>query len=47
MMTNVMNQGMECWVNIMSENGIQNESGDLMNYLFSDEWIKIVEHGTK
>jgi hypothetical protein len=31
----------------MNENGIARDAGDLMNFLWSDEWIKIVENGTK
>ena len=38
---------MECWKEIIDDNGIARESGELMKYIWSDEWIKIVENGTK
>ena len=38
---------MDCWVNILNSNNIAQPTGELMNYLYSDEWIKVAEHGTK
>jgi len=38
---------MECWVEIIKENGVASEAGNLMDYLWSPAWIETVEHGTK
>ena len=38
---------MECWVGMVQSNGIEDEAGNVMNYLTSDEWIRTAEYGTK
>ena len=38
---------MECWITIIKENNVASEAGNLMDYLYSEEWIRTVEHGTK
>ena len=36
-----------CAVQVIMENDIEQETKDLFDYIFSDEWIDIVETGTK
>lgn len=38
---------MDCWIEIIKENDVATEAGNLMNYVWSEEWIRTVEHGTK
>jgi len=46
-MQKIMGDIMDCWVSILNSNGVSTDAGNLMNYLYSDEWIKVVENGTK
>ena len=34
-------------MNTVQENGVERETGELMTYLASDDWIEVVESGTK
>jgi len=43
----IMNEIMTCSVDTLKNNGIDRDSGNLMNYLSSEEWINTVEYGTK
>jgi hypothetical protein len=32
---------------MVQSNGIEDEAGNVMNYLTSEEWIRTAEYGTK
>jgi len=37
----------DCAFKVISENGIENEVKEMFDFIFSEEWIDIVENGTK
>jgi hypothetical protein len=36
-----------CFMDTVKENGVERQMGELMTYVGSDEWINVVESGTK
>jgi len=45
--TALIEQGTECFFSIIQKNNIEREAGELLTFLGSDEWVNVVESGTK
>lgn len=45
--TKAIEQVTGCFMKTLQDNGVEREAGELLTYLGSDEWIKVVESGTK
>lgn len=46
-MSGVIEKISTCFMQTIQENDVEKETGELLSYVSSDEWIRVVEEGTK